>query len=435
MNQRKRSLQVWLSLFVIAGCLVYLVHHAIGTVPVVGVAAKTEISECHFLLKNSYVDQPNGRNLILAAARAMKEHLPPEYRGQQAWTDRFEQGSEEQALQELELLVKRVGEAGELDPTLATYLALEGMVKSLKDPYTMAMDPETYARLQQTLHSQPFGGVGLQIGRSGEDIIVFAVLPDTPAAKAGVRAGDTLFSVEQREVADLPVEDVETLLHGDPGTDVFCRFLRDGNFFSRTLRRVELKTRSVQARILEIPEGPKVAWLSVNAFQDDTGKLMGEELGRVLPQQPAGLILDLRDNVGGYVSATLHVASYFLPSGKTVVEIRSRDETQVKATISKDQVKLPMIVVVNRRTASSAEILAGCLQDYGRAELAGEDTFGKGSVQSIYEFASGGALKYTTARYRTPRGRVIDSNGLHPDLEMEELAILNYCKEQWAKRK
>lgn len=426
----RRYLQNFASILVIGVCLLYWGYRWFGWEQTANLSGKTEISECHFLLKHSYVDEPDGKSLVLAGIRALR---PSE--SEESLRTLLERMTESEALQALEAAALEEFKAGRFEThELAVYKALAGMIESLKDPYTIAMDPATFARFQSTLHSQPFGGVGLEIGRQGEEILVFSVLPDTPAATAGIRAGDMLESVEQRPVAGLAVEDVEAMLKGEPGTDVFCRFLRDRQPYSRTLKRVSLKTRSVHARELTIPEGPRIAWISVTGFQDFTGREMGEELAR-LSGEVDGILLDLRDNVGGYVEAALEVASYFLPSGQTVVEIRSREGKDVKATISETQVALPMLVVVNERTASSAEILSACLQDYGRAKLVGHRTFGKASVQSIHEFSGGGGLKYTTARYRSPKGRTLDGSGLPPDLEMEEIEILEYCRKQWTKKK
>lgn len=432
---QKRHLQSLVSLFVIAGCLLYLGMQwwSGRSGPTLG--PKTEISECHFLLKNSYVDAVNGKAMLLAGARSLlAKAKPPEGTD---WLTRIEKAPEDQALVDLEALTREVADdpAHNLTREEAVYDVLQGMVASLHDPYTIAMDPATFARFQETLHSQPFGGVGLQLGRQGQQIMVFAVLADTPAAAAGVRVGDLLTSIEEKPVSGLPVEDVEAMLHGEPGSDVFCRFLRGRDAYSRTLKRVLLKSRSVHSRVLQIPDGPRVAWISVSAFQDFTGKEMGEELAAVKKQRPAGIILDLRDNVGGFVEAALEVASYFVPSGQVVVEIRSRDEKEVKTTISETTETLPLLVFVNKRTASSAEILTACLQDHKRGTVVGERTFGKASVQSVYEFANGGGLKYTTARYRSPNGRVLDGSGLQPDLQMEELQLLEYCKSQWTKKK
>jgi carboxyl-terminal processing protease len=439
MLSRGRRLQVVLSGLVILSCLAYLGGQVFGNLPVNsdGRTGKTELSECHFLLKHSYVDQPDGHSLIMAAAKSLEEYLPDDERRTEAGASDLSNVSEEEALRRLESLILQAssGESPKIDAEAALYLALSGMVKSLDDPYTLAMDPKTYARFQKTLHSQPFGGVGLQLGRQDSQIMVFAVLPDTPAAKAGIRAGDMLVSVEQKDVSKLAVEEVEALLRGDPGSDVFCRFSRDGAEFSRTLVRVELKTRSVRGRLIQIPEGPAVGWLSVSSMRDSTGRELEEELGKFQQAPLDGLVLDLRDNVGGYVNAALEAASVFLESGLPVVTIKSRDGEDVRATLGGAPNTRPLIVLVNRRTASSAEILAACLQDYQRAKLVGERTFGKGSVQSLHEFESGGGLKYTTARYTSPRGRSIDGEGLVPDLVLEDLDVLAYCKEQWTRKK
>lgn len=431
-----RRLQSLLSLVVIFFSLLFLGREAWDNGG--PLAAKSEISECHFLLKNSYVTPVDGVKLSEAGGIALLEFLEAPMRVQ-GWRERLQEFEEFEALAALEDLVRELssGTNPPFTSQQALYLALDGMVKSLDDPYTIAMDPDTYAKFKESLESQPFGGVGMQLGRRDSHLIVFAVMPGTPASLADIRPGDILLSIEEQPVAELTVEQAEFLLQGEPGSDVFCRLKREGAPFSRTLTRVVLKTRSVRSRILPVPDGPRVGWITIEGFTDATGSELREELAKLNKEAADGLILDLRDNVGGYVNGALEVASAFLKSGLPVVSIKSREKELMKQTVGAEVEELPLLVIVNRRTASSAEIVAACLQDYQRAKLVGERTFGKGSIQSLYEFTSGGCLKYTTARYTSPKNRAIDGNGLLPDLVLEEvdIEILPYCKEQWTTKK
>ena len=419
-----RRLQIVLSVVVIFVCTGYLVQESLlAPKPLAG---RSELSECHFLLSHSYVDGADGLQLIKSAARALEPHLPAD--SLQPW----EGVEEEEALQRLEQMVQLAENSG-LDRQKAVYLGMDAMVGSLNDPFTRAMDPDQYAEFQKTLSSQPFGGVGVQLGLGeGGTIIVFKVLEGSPASKAGVLVGDLVLSVSGQAVEGFQPRRVEEMIHGEVGTAVNLTMSRDGVRYELNLERVVLKTRSVRSRLMSTPSGRVVGWITVEGMKEETGQELKEELESLRESgSPAGLILDLRDNMGGYVNAALAVSSQFLESGLPVVEIASRDGSEVKATLEKEYDDSPLLVFVNGHTASSAEIVAACLADYDRAVLVGERTFGKGSVQSIHEFDSGGALKFTVARYKSPEGRAIDGTGLEPHVQLAEREILSHCEELW----
>ena len=419
-----RRLQIVLSVVVIFVCTGFLVNESLlATQPPVG---RSELSECHFLLSHSYVDGADGLQLIKAAAQGLEPHVPPD--SLQPWDGL----KEEEALQRLEQMVQLAESAG-LDRQKAVYLGMDAMVGSLKDPFTRAMDPDQYEEFQKTLSSQPFGGIGVQLGLGkGGTIIVFKVLEDSPASKAQVLVGDLVLSVDGRAVAGFQPRKVEEMIQGEVGTAVSLTMSRDGVRYELNLERVVLKTRSVRSRLMSTPSGKVVGWITVEGMKEETGQELKEELESLRESgSPAGLILDLRDNMGGYVNAALAVSSQFLDSGLPVVEIASRDGSEIKATLEKEHDESPLLVFVNGHTASSAEIVAACLADYERALLVGERTFGKGSVQSIHEFESGGALKFTVARYRSPEGRKIDGAGLEPHVQLDEREVLSHCEELW----
>ena len=419
-----RRLQIVLSVVVIFICTGFLVQESLfASKPLAG---RTELSECHFLLSHSYVDGADGLQLIRSAARALEPHVPAE--SLQPW-DGLE---EEEALQRLEQMVQ-LAENGGMERQKAVYLGMDAMVASLNDPFTRAMDPDQYAEFQNTLSSQPFGGIGVQLGLGeGGTIIVFKVLEKSPASKAQVMVGDLVLSVDGRAVGGFQPRQVEEMIQGEVGTAVSLTMSRDGVRYELNLERVVLKTRSVRSRLMSTPSGKVVGWITVEGMKEETGQELQEEMEFLQESgSTAGLILDLRDNMGGYVNAALAVSSQFLESGLPVVEITSRDGSEIKATLGKEHDESPLLVFVNGHTASSAEIVAACLADYERAVLVGERTFGKGSVQSIHEFESGGALKFTVARYKSPEGRAIDGTGLEPHVQLDEREILSHCEELW----
>ena len=421
MNMRRA--QIILSVVVIFFCTGFILKQSLLRVD--AAPQRSELSECHFLLKHSYVDGADGLTLIKAAAAALSPHVPSE--AVPSWDGL----NEEDAVLELERLVAQAVAGGMTDQE-AVYLGMNAMVASLNDPFTSAMNPEAYAKFQETLTSQPFGGIGVQLGLGPEGtVVVFKVFPNTPAQKAGVTVGDLIVAVDQKKVVGLSSKAVEELVRGEPGTAVTIELSRSGKPLSVTMERVILKTRSVRSKLLIAPDGTRVGWITVDGLKDSTGEELAQELNTLSEENPDGLVLDLRDNMGGYVNAALSVSSQFLQSGVTVVEIQNRDGTDVKQTIGELPNQSPLIVFVNGYTASSAEIVAACLQDYERAVLVGERTFGKGSVQSIHEFDSGGALKFTVARYKSPDGRVIDGTGLEPDVQLDEREVLSHCEELW----
>lgn len=419
-----RRLQVFLSIVVISFCLIYLGQSSCRRFQTPALAG-SELSECQFLLKHSFVETTSGKELIIAAGRALEPHLEMEQIP--AWKSL----SEEEAMSRLEGMVVNAEKSG-LSKDEAVYLALKGMAKAAEDPFTSVMDPEEYARFQETLTSTPYGGVGLELGLgAGSTAVVFKVLEGSPAEKAGVLVGDVVKKVDGADVTAISVDEVVEKIHGDPGTVVVLEFGRRGNLLTRKLERVVLQTRSVRARLVMTPKGGRVGWIEILRLKDNTGEELAQELKELEEANPDGLVLDLRDNMGGYVNAALDVCSQFLDSGLPVVEIQSRDGVEVRATVSASHEMRPMLVVINGHTASSAEIVTACLQDYRRALVVGERSFGKGSVQNMHEFNSGGCLKFTTARYTSPEGRVIDGKGLEPDVSLNEREILPRCEELW----
>ncbi len=437
MFYRRRRLQVLLSLLVIVVASLYLGSQLLsGVSPVV--AQTSQVGEAMFFLRHSYVDEVNESALLKAGAAALTRTAKecgvaslPEWE--------LEPGvAGDEALRRFEVFFEKTltRSEGQLAREKATYAALEGITAALKDPYTRAMDPATYARFREHLHSQAYGGIGIEVELVNGRYVVFEIAPDSPAALSGIQVGDILLSIDDHDLSAEPLEVVSQMLTGEADTRVRLRLERDGSPYERELIRVVFKTRSVHGRIFG-----KVGWISVSSMAESTGQEMLETVEQLGQEGAQVLVLDLRDNVGGYLNAGLEVASIFLESGQPVVMVKSRDSSESKHTIGNRVEDKPLLVLLNGRTASSAEILAGALSDHGRAELIGSTTFGKGSIQTLHDFADGGGFKLTTSRYLTPLGNSIEGRGLTPDyklsasiLEDEELlkdAILKHCRKQW----
>jgi carboxyl-terminal processing protease len=428
---QRRRLQVLLSILVITVASLYLGGQLLqGRAEPDLRIQDSQFAEAYFLLQNSYVHKLETAPLLEGAL----DRLVAEVEKRKLDSQRLPARSDllglpgEAGLRRTESYIERVAQ---LDPSVfpreeVIYAALAGMTDTLSDPYTVAMNPSTFARFNEGLHSHVVGGVGLQVEWTHGAYVVFEVQDGGPAGLAGIKPGDELLAVDGvplfgPDIETEPLENVRFLLQGEVGTGVSLRLRRAGAIYSRTLKRATFKTRSVRGRLLgqaELGE-PLVGWISVESLGEATGHEMAETLAELQEKGAEGFVMDLRDNVGGYLNAAVDIASMFLPPGKVVVVVAGRSGERTKQTIGASPLEAPLTVLVNSRTASSAEILAGAFQDYGRARLLGCPTFGKGSVQTIHDFADGGGFKMTTAVYLTPKKRVLEGKGLQPDLEID----------------
>lgn len=297
--------------------------------------------------------------------------------------------------------------------------AIRGMVEAL-DPHSSYLDREELRILQDDAEGR-YAGIGTEIDARDGWLTVSAVLEGSPAERAGIRPGDRFLAIEGLPARDLPLDEAIRRMRGEPGTRVRVS-LRRANVersIERELTREMVAVRAVDARVLE----GQLVMLRLRVFQDTTGS----ELHRALDEATAacasrggiaGLVIDLRDNPGGLVSAAVTVADELLEGG-VIVQTRGRGERVLQtehAARSGTRPRFPIVVLVNARTASAAEILAGALRDHKRAVIVGQRTFGKGSVQNIIGLPDGSAIKLTTARYYTPLGHAIQARGIEPDI-------------------
>lgn len=323
------------------------------------------------------------------------------------------------------------------------YSAIRGMVASL-DPHSEFLDPADYQELQDDTEGQ-FGGLGLVVSLKNGYVTVISPMDDSPGFQAGILPDDRIVKVNGRSVAEMPLnerlDDSVKLLRGKPGTTVEVSIVRPSNGVQKTftLKRsviVVNMVKDINGQKL-FPLGPdKIGYVRIAEFGDNTGDELQDALDKLKAQGMKALIIDLRDNPGGLLDEAVEVSQKFLPRGQLVVSTEGRDPREnsfLRAEGRGDQLKgEPIVVLVNLGTASAAEIVTGCLQDLHRAVVLGEKTFGKGSVQSIYPFPDGSALKLTTAKYYTPSHRVIHEHGITPDIvvpmtdEQEAALILKH---------
>ncbi len=304
--------------------------------------------------------------------------------------------------------------------TQTTYGAIKGALAALNDPYTVFVEPQPRALERAELDGQ-FGGIGAYILRDETGNILLDPMVDSPAEKAGVQKNDTLVQVNETPVTpEMSDNDVVLLIRGEVGTKVKITITRAGESSPITLEieRAIIQNPSVDWRILE--EDPSIGYIHIRIFSGNTAKEVARAL-RELPEAGAArYILDLRGNGGGLLDAAVDVASAFLEKGVVLKENRRDTDPKlyfVKLTAPK-LLDAPLVVLVDGGTASASEIVAGALQDSGRAKLIGERTYGKGSVQLVYDLSDESSLHVTVARWLTPNDHSIDGVGLLPDVEV-----------------
>lgn len=304
--------------------------------------------------------------------------------------------------------------------------AVSGMVQALDDPYTFYLPPAENKSANEDLAGQ-FGGVGISLGYKDKTLSVMSPLPKTPAEKAGLKSGDLILKIVDkknkidRDTAGISLQEAVELIRGKIGTEVVLNIYRDSSkeTFDVTLKRENIVVPSVEMEIVE-KDGNKVAWVKMYKFTDILYKEWGEIVDKVKKENISGMVLDLRNNPGGYLQASVMVASDFLKDG-VVVSQESYDGRKEDYRVDKSLGRLvntKLVVLVNGGSASASEILAGALKEYKRAKIVGEKTFGKGTVQQPEDFADGSGLHVTIARWLLPNGVNIHKVGVAPDVEI-----------------
>ncbi|MDS4042968.1 MAG: S41 family peptidase [Candidatus Competibacter sp.] len=302
--------------------------------------------------------------------------------------------------------------------------AIRGMLSNL-DPHSAYLDAEAFQDLQIGTSGE-FGGLGIEVGQEDGFIKVIAPIDDTPAQKAGIRAGDLIIRLDDTSVKGMPLSDAIQRMRGKPNTPITLTIVREGVRKPLKIKLVReiIQVRSVKSRLLE----PGFGYLRITQFQAKTAPNLRQSLQELEQQNKGplrGLVLDLRNNPGGVLNGAVDVADDFLEDG-AIVQTKGRgngSDQSYKATPGDLLKGAPMVVLVNSGSASASEIVAGALQDHRRALVVGERTFGKGSVQTILPLGNGTAVKLTTARYYTPNGRSIQAAGIEPDIKLKSLKI------------
>jgi carboxyl-terminal processing protease len=302
--------------------------------------------------------------------------------------------------------------------------AIRGMLSNL-DPHSAFLDAEAFQDLQIGTSGE-FGGLGIEVGQEDGFLKVIAPIDDTPAQRAGIRAGDLIIRLDDVSVKGMPLSDAIQRMRGKPNTAIILTIVREGvrKPLKIKLIREVIQVRSVKSRLLE----PGFGYLRITQFQAKTAQNLRQALQDIEQQNKGplrGVVLDLRNNPGGVLNGAVDVADDFLEEG-AIVQTKGRgngSDQSFKATPGDLLKGAPLVVLVNGGSASASEIVAGALQDHRRALILGERTFGKGSVQTILPLGNGTAVKLTTARYYTPNGRSIQAEGIEPDIKLKPFKV------------
>jgi carboxyl-terminal processing protease len=321
--------------------------------------------------------------------------------------------------------------------------AINGMLTGL-DPHSAYLDQEAFRELQVGTQGE-FGGLGIEVGMEDGFVKVVAPIDDTPASRAGIKPGDLIVKLDEMSVKGMTLNDAVKQMRGKPNSQITLTIVRKGETkpIVVTLTRAIIKIQSVKSKLLE----PGYAYFRVTQFQEHTGETLARAIDNLFRQNQTpmkGIVLDLRNDPGGLLNGAVAVSAAFLPAGSLVVytdgrtedakmKLSAAPENYLRGRAKEDYIRklppevktVPMVVLVNGGSASASEIVAGALQDHQRAVVMGQQTFGKGSVQTILPLGNNTAIKLTTARYYTPNGRSIQARGITPDIPLEDGAEKN----------
>ncbi len=342
--------------------------------------------------------------------------------GYHSWLDDHGQNPEVLSFEEV-LNQVQASYVDEVDKHELVSGALRGMLDNL-DAHSNYLDVEDYNSLRAETSGR-FGGVGIELGLVDDFFTVISPLDDTPASAAGLQPGDRILELDQESLRGKKLMDVVELLRGEPGTDIDMRLSRDNaDPFNVALTRTTIEVKSVSGHLVE----PGYGYIRISQFQSATGEEFAGKLNDLIEANETGLnglILDLRNNPGGVLQASVAVADSFLEEGLIVYTQGRLPSSQLKYRASGTDVLAgaPIVVLINNGSASAAEIVAGALQDHERAQLIGTTSYGKGSVQSVMPLSGDRAIKLTTAYYYTPDGRSIHKIGIQPDITVDPADI------------
>lgn len=314
-----------------------------------------------------------------------------------------------------------------LDYAQMTWGAMEGLAQSLDDPYTQYLPPKENKAATEDLNGS-FFGVGIELGYREGTLAVIAPITNSPAERGGVKASDLILHIKDEknkidaDTRGMTLPTAVSYIRGEKGSDVILTLYRDGGdkSFEVTLKRDEIVVPTVELSYIE-KNGKTYANLQLHRFGGRTDKEWNEKVAEIVAKKPAGVVFDLRNNPGGYLDGAVNVASEFLESGVVVKQEGRNNSETFNVNRKGSLLSIPLVVLVNKGSASASEIVAGALQDNKRAKIVGEQSFGKGTVQEVQDLADGSSLHVTVAKWILPSGRWIGKEGVTPDEKVEEV--------------
>ncbi|MDC0412713.1 S41 family peptidase [Pelagibacteraceae bacterium] len=342
-------------------------------------------------------------SLILLVPSASSKNMHPLYEKLDLFSDILEKINKEYVT--------------DVDQSKVIDAAINGMLQSL-DPYSAYMNPESYRNMNIETKGE-FGGLGIEITMESGFIKVITPIEGSPADEVGVKPGDYIIKINETQVKGLTLQEAVNLMRGKVRTaiDITIRRLDEDEDLKFTIIRDNIKVREISSSVME-----NVGYIRLRAFNQQSSRQLRKKIKDLSKKNLDGYILDLRNNPGGLLSQAIKITDAFLDGGE-IVSTRGRDKTNIKIYTAKKGDALegrPLIVLINRGSASASEIVSGALKDHKRAILLGEKTFGKGSVQSIIPLKKDGALRLTIAKYYLPSGQSISEIGVEPDITIKE---------------
>lgn len=309
-----------------------------------------------------------------------------------------------------------------IDPKKLIHGAISGMVSSL-DPYSQFLEPDEFKDIKVETRGE-FGGIGVEIATKEGQLTIVSPIDATPAYKAGILAGDKIIKIDSKPAKNMSLQEAVKMLRGRPGTQVKISVLRkeDNDLIDFTITRAVIKVESIK-EVKIIDKDYKIGYIKLVEFQERTPADLEAALQKLKSEGMKALIFDLRNNPGGLLEVSTSVAEKFIHKGKVIVSTKGSEPDQniVFSSEGNDAyLDFPLVVLVNKGSASASEIVAGAMQDHKRGIIAGTNTFGKGSVQTVVPLRDGSAIRLTTARYYTPNNKSINQDGIAPDIKIEK---------------
>ena len=382
----------------------------------------TIIDKCLGMLKEEFLNEIDMRKVATGAISGMRERLKSLKIDPKEVQDIPSSVPEKEIINTLhkryEYIISKYG--NKVKESYLSYGALRGMMNSLKDPYSVALEPKQYKLLNEHMAGGNYGGIGIYLAKDKTTgkLTVLYVIPKSPASRVGVKSGDVIVKINGEACGNMDLELTSKKIRGTQGTPISLLIYRENEGLKEfKMNREKIHEDSVTSSM----KNGKIGYIKISVFGEDTGKEFSDRIKKLENEGAMGFIIDLRNNSGGYVSAAIDVCSCLMDSGSLIVSVVNprTGRNEVYRAYGNKKFEYPIVIIANQNSASASEITAGALRDILSAPVIGQKTYGKAVVQTIKELKDGGALKFTVAKYLTPKGKDIDKTGIIPDYEVK----------------